>query len=147
MPTLTYLSTQHPASDSCNTSSLHTRLQHFAEDLLNPHSYWQEIRLTLMSSRQYVFLPQYLYAGLHSPAGLSCFITDLCCACQLQPHELQIICVEIDGETPRFAKVQLEWSAFRVSDHHAEVVAPDSNYSEFLTAMLHHSTSLTAPIH
>lgn len=114
------------------------------EDLNNPHSFWQELRITPMSGVDYLFIPQFVYQAFGGSYTIARFMVELASAFDIEPSRLQIICVNDNPNSQwQYAKGVVEWSVQGVTHSHLEDIVADSPFNEFIGAMFKHSASLT----
>lgn len=116
-------------------------LNELFEELNNPMSFWQELRMTAMSGTDYVFVPAFVYKAFGPSYSVARFVTELSCAFSLDLSRMQIICIEEDGITPSYSKIVLEWSQGSVSHNHLQIVPIQTGYYDFIASMYQHSSS------
>ncbi len=118
------------------------------EELNNPMSFWQELRLTAMSGTDYVFVPNFIYSAFGPSYSLSRFVNELSYAFSLDPTRLQIICLQDNAVVPTYSKAILEWTDGAVTHDHLEVIPPHSTYYDFMLSMYEHSSpAVSQPDH
>ena len=110
------------------------------EELNNPMSFWQELRLTAMSGTDYIFVPSFIYSAFGPSYSLSRFVSELSYAFSLDPTRLQIICLEDNAVVPTYSKSILEWTNGAITHDHLEVIPPHSTYYDFMLSMYEHSS-------
>lgn len=125
------------------TEPLPDQLQALQEELNNPLSLWQELRITPMSGTDYVFIPDFVYQAFGPSYSMTRFITELSCAFGLELDRLQVICMAEPKDAKHlFSKAIIEWTGGSISHNHQEDIANNSRYYAFIDSMYQHSTPL-----
>lgn len=125
------------------THQLTDQLQALQEELHNPQSLWQELRITAMSGTDHVFIPSFIYQAFGPSYTMTRFVAELSCVFNLELNRLQVICIddqEADGRI--FSKATIEWANGSVSHSHEEMIPINSSYYTFIESMYQHSTAL-----
>lgn len=129
------------------TDQLTDQLQALQEELQNPLSFWQELRITPMSGTDYVFIPSFVYQAFGPSYSMTRFIAELSCAFGLELNRLQVVCIaEQENESRTFSKAIIEWAGGGVSHSHQEIVPSESSYYTFIESMYQYSTSLASQL-
>ncbi|WP_053980239.1 hypothetical protein [Marinagarivorans algicola] len=125
------------------TEPLPDQLQALQDELNNPLSLWQELRITPMSGTDYVFIPNFVYQAFGPSYSMTRFITELSCAFGLELERLQVICMAESEDTQQvFSRAIIEWTGGSISHNHQENIANNSRYYAFIDSMYRHSTPL-----
>lgn len=138
--TQSHASTASAHTDAQGLDS-HDHLNELFEELNNPMSFWQDLRITAMSGTDYVFVPSFVYSAFGASYSMTRFMTELSCAFSLDPSRVQIICIGNSEEVPTYSKVVLEWAAGSISQSHLELVPSQSTYYDFISSMYQYSSS------
>lgn len=119
------------------------QLKALQEELQNPLSLWQELRITAMSGTDYVFMPSFIYKAFGPSYTMTRFIAELSCVFNLEINRLQIVCITEPADENRiFSKGSIEWANGSISHTHEEPIAINSSYHTFIDSMYQHSTTL-----
>ena len=136
-------STQDTSQSHAQSSLSKEQLSALYDDLNNPHSFWQELRITPMSGVDYLFVPHFVYQAFGGNYSIARFMVELASAFEIEPARVQIICVnENPSSSWQYAKGIIEWSSQGVTHAHLEEVPNASPFSEFIEAMFKHSAAL-----
>lgn len=134
-------STQSPAGYS------HQAMAELHDELKNPLSFWQEIRITPMSGTDYVFIPNFVYQAFGGNYTIARFVTELSGAFDIEPSRLQLICrSDKPNEDWLYGKTIVEWSAGGISHSHLESIPQNSKYHEFIESMFQYSSALVTQL-
>ena len=143
-PTMDIQDLQHTTANAHQQTTCPQAQEHLNElfeELANPMSFWQELRITAMSGTDYVFIPRFVYEAFGSSYPMTRFMTELSCAFSLDPSRVQIVCIDDQQQPASYSKVILEWSAGSVGHHHLQRVAQQASYNDYLHAMFQASSS------
>lgn len=139
-------------SNSHNTAlrkstTTHEAMTELHDELKNPLSFWQEIRITPMSGTDYVFIPNFVYQAFGGNYTVARFVTELSAAFDIEPSRLQLV---VSNDKPnedwQYGKTILEWSAGTISHSHLETVPQESKYHEFIASMFQYSCALVTQL-
>lgn len=136
-------STQDTSQPHAPSSLNKEQLSALYDDLNNPHSFWQELRITPMSGVDYLFVPQFVYKAFGGNYTIARFMVELASAFDIEPARVQMICVNDNPNSDwQYAKGVIEWAAESVSHTHLEQLPINSPFNEFIEAMFKHSAAL-----
>jgi hypothetical protein len=113
------------------------------EDFPQLQNFWQELRLTQMSGRDYLFIPNFIYQAFGSSYSLAKFANELTAYFDLDFSRLQVICCcDSPDNQWLYGKIIVEWNLGAISHNHTEEIPINSKYHDFIELMFKHSSSL-----
>ncbi len=136
-----------PNTALSKSTTAHEAMAELHDELKNPLSFWQEIRITPMSGTDYVFIPNFVYQAFGGNYSVARFVTELSAAFEIEPSRLQLICrSDKPNEDWQYGKTIMEWRAGTISHSHLETILQNSKYHEFVESMYQYSSSLVTQL-